>query len=276
MIKIENISHQYADSDRKALSDLSLDIEKGRFLAVIGPNGSGKSTFIRHLNGLFLPCEGRVTVDGLDTLDENNLRAIREKVAFVFQNPDNQIVASSVEEDIAFGPENLGLAPQEIDRRVEDALAACNLTALRDKPPYLLSGGEKQRLAIAGACAMDFDYLVLDEPTSMLDPLLRQQVIDLICKLHKTRQCAIVFVTNIMEEALLADDVLVLRDGRFFAYGPPQEVFADRLMLEEIGLGLPQISYLAALLGEAGYPALRGAVSVDELVEKTLEVRPCK
>ncbi|MFA6700872.1 MAG: energy-coupling factor transporter ATPase [Thiomicrospira sp.] len=276
MIKIENISHRYADSDREALSGLSLDIEKGRFLAIIGPNGSGKSTFIRHLNGLFLPNAGKVTVDGMDTADEKNLRAIREKVAFVFQNPDNQIVASSVEEDIAFGPENLGLPPAEIDRRVEAALAACNLTALRNKPPYLLSGGEKQRLAIAGACAMDFDYLVLDEPTSMLDPLLRHQVIELICQLHKTRGCAIVFVTNIMEEALLADDVLVLRDGRFFTYGPPQEVFADRLILEEIGLGLPQISYLAALLGEAGYPSLRGAVSVDELVEKTLEVRPCK
>ncbi|MDR2711748.1 MAG: energy-coupling factor transporter ATPase [Clostridiales bacterium] len=266
MIEVEGVSFAYEEGGPTILHDINLTIPQGQWLAIIGPNGSGKSTLARHLNGLLLPAAGRVLVEGLDSRNQEELWQLREQVAFVFQNPDNQLVATTVEDDIAFGPENLGLSPQEITRRVEDALAITNLADLRKKPPHLLSGGEKQRVAIAGALAMASRYLVLDEPTSMLDPSLRLSVIETLQYLHKELGLGIIYVTNIMEEAYLAQRVIILEQGHLIAEGAPKEIFAlpD---FTRLGLEQPDVYRLGARLG------LTGVSSVPELVAKLLQLK---
>ncbi|MGI5891217.1 MAG: energy-coupling factor transporter ATPase [Bacillota bacterium] len=277
MIEIKNISFsydKYLDQDRdkqkltvKAVSDCSLHIYPGEWLTLIGANGSGKSTLAKHLNGLLLPSKGQVLVDGWDTRDQEHIYDIRQKVAFVFQNPDNQIVANSVEEDIAFGPENLGLDSDEINRRIEKALDITGLREVRSKEPYLLSGGEKQRLAIAGALAMSSRYLVLDEPTSMLDPQMRRQVISTLQYLHREIGMAIIYITNIMEEALLAERVVIMQDGMIAAQGNVKEIFSQERSMAGWGLALPPICRLSSMLADAGYEQVRGAATIDEIME---------
>lgn len=272
MIEVKDLHYSYSKQEAPILNGLDLRIEPGQWLAVVGRNGSGKSTLARCLNGLFLPDSGQVLVDGMDTADESRLYSIRERVAFVFQNPDNQLVATSVEDDIAFGLENLGLPREEITKRVEQALSVMRLTDKRDKPPHLLSGGEKQRVAIAGAIAMASTYLVLDEPTAMLDPLMRLEVIDSLTRLHREQGLTVIYVTNIMEEVLLADRVVLLDQGRIGRDCTPAELFSDPAYLIEQGLDVPQISYLAGRLADAGYESLRGALAVEELAERLCRI----
>ena len=272
MIEIKDLHYGYNKQDEPVLKGVDLVIEPGQWLTVVGRNGSGKSTLARCINGLFQPDSGQVLVDGLDTQDDDQLYAIREKVAFVFQNPDNQFVATSVEDDVAFGLENLGLPREEITSRVEEALSVMRLSAERDKAPHMLSGGEKQRVAIAGALAMASTYLVLDEPTAMLDPLMRREVLDSVVSLHKERGLTIIYVTNIMEEVLLADRVILLDDGRVARDCTPAELFSDPDFLTGQGLDVPQISRLAARLADAGYPSLRGALDVEQLAERLTQL----
>ena len=272
MIEVKDLHFSYNKKETPILNGLDLTIEPGQWLAVVGRNGSGKSTLARCLNGLFMPDSGSVVVDGMDTSDETQIYAVRERVAFVFQNPDNQLVATSVEDDVAFGLENIGVPREEITDRVERALATMRLTDKRDKPPHLLSGGEKQRVAIAGAIAMASTYLVLDEPTAMLDPLMRLEVVDSLTRLHKERGLAIIYVTNIMEEVLLAERVVLLDQGRVARDCTPAELFSDPDYLIEQGLDVPQISHLAARLADAGHPELRGALSVGELADRLTQL----
>lgn len=267
MIEVQNISFCYEDAQGAALSGLSFTLAPGEWMTVLGANGSGKSTMARHLNGLLLPGRGQVLVDGESTLKPQSMAKIRQKVAFVFQNPDNQIVATTVEDDIAFGPENLGLAPEEIQRRVENALEITELSPLRQKPPHLLSGGEKQRLAIAGALAMEAPYLVLDEPTSMLDPQMRRQVLDTLVYLHRELGKGILYISNLMEEALLSQSLLILSQGRLMAQGTPREIFHDCEALREWGLEPPLLHRLRARLMAAGFHELKGALTLEEMVD---------
>jgi len=266
MIEIKEVSFYYEEDGPAVLHDINLAIPHGQWLAIIGPNGSGKSTLARHLNGLLLPAAGQVLVDGLDSQNQKELWQLRERVAFVFQNPDNQLVATSVEDDIAFGPENLCLSPEEISRRVEDALAITNLAELRKKPPHLLSGGEKQRVAIAGALAMSSRYLVLDEPTSMLDPRLRLSVIETLQHLHRELGLGIIYVTNIMEEVFLAQRVVVLDQGHLIADSTPGEIFTLPDFIR-LGLEQPDICRLGGMLG------LPGVSSVTELAVELLQLK---
>lgn len=266
MIEIRDLHFQYREEEA-VLHDLNLDIREGEWLCLLGGNGSGKSTLARLLNGLLLPDKGSVQVDGLLTSAEEQLWEIRSKVSFVFQNPDHQIIATSVEDDIAFGLENLGLPREEISRRLRQALEEMNLLHLAEKPPHLLSGGEKQRVAIAGGLAMASKYLVLDEPTSMLDPSMRRNLLETLESLRQQHDMSIIYITNIMEEALLADRVLVLGNGRILRDEAPAVLFADIPWLQAHHLAAPQICQLAKLLVEQGYPQFRGVLSPEELIE---------
>lgn len=250
-----------------ALDGVGLTVARGEFVAVVGRNGSGKSTLARMLNVLLRPAAGQVRVDGLDTADPANLWPIRDRVAMVFQNPDNQIVAALVEEDVAFGPENQGLPPEEIRRRVEESLAAVGLTPLRDRPPHLLSGGQKQRLAIAGALALRPACLVLDEPTAMLDPRGRAEVLQTILRLNQTAGVAIVLITHFMEEAARADRVVVMDRARVAMTGAPAEVFRQAAALRDLQLDLPPALLLAEQLRAAGVPVPADVLTLDDLVE---------
>ena len=237
MIKIEHLTHTYQSEQGKniALNNLSLEINEGEHLAVLGQNGCGKSTLAKHLNALLLPDKGTVTIDGMDSTDENSLWQIRQKVGMVFQNPDNQLVATTVEEDCAFGPENLGLEPAIIRERVDEALAMVEMTAFKNKAPHLLSGGQKQRVTIAGIIAMRPKYIVFDEPTAMLDPQGHREVIQTMQKLNKEEHITIINITHYMEEAADADYVIVIDDGLIAAKGTPEqlkeEYSKDRLVL---------------------------------------------
>lgn len=248
IIRLEQVHFTYAsDSDRpvKALDGIDLSIEPGEYLAVLGHNGSGKSTLARHLNGLLLPTSGRVLVKQWDTAEPAALRPIRSTVGMVFQNPDNQIVATIVEEDVAFGPENLGVAPEEIVRRVEEALSEVGLLELRQRAPHLLSGGQKQRVCIAGALALRPEVLVLDESTAMLDPVGRRHVLRLVRRLNRKAGMAVVAITHHMEEAVHADRVIVMAQGRIVLQGRPREVFGQPERLQELAMEVPQITDLA-------------------------------
>lgn len=227
-IDIKDLSHIYTDTENNevlALDKVNLAIRPGEFVAVIGTNGSGKSTLARHLNALLLPSEGTVKIQGMDTLDETKLWEIRQNVGMVFQNPDNQIVAAVVEEDVAFGPENIGVPPDEIRQRVEDALKAVGMTEYRTRAPHLLSGGQKQRVAIAGTLALGSNCIVLDEPTAMLDPQGRKEIVGTVRKLNKEKHITVVYITHNMVEAIHADRVVVMKKGRILFQGTPQEVF---------------------------------------------------
>ncbi|MCS7283260.1 MAG: energy-coupling factor transporter ATPase [Anaerolineae bacterium] len=249
----------------RALRGVDLTVERGEFVALIGPNGSGKSTLARHLNALLIPTAGEVWIDGMLTSDPRHLREIRRRVGMVFQNPDNQLVASTVEEEVAFGPENLGIPPEEIRRRVDEALEIVGMTGYRHHPPYMLSGGQKQRIAIAGALAARPDCLVLDEPTSMLDAHGRQQVMETLVRLNREVGLTIVLITQSMEEASLAHRVAVMDGGRIVLEGSPAEVFERAEALRGLGLGLPFAAEMAHRLRGMGIPLPPGLLTVEEL-----------
>lgn len=268
-IEIENLSHVYHAGQEKAmtaLSELNLTIESGAFVAVLGTNGSGKSTLAKHLNALLLPTEGVCRIDGIDTRDTTRLWEIRQQVSMVFQNPDNQIIAAVVEEDVAFGPENLGVESAEIRRRVDEALAATGMTAFRRFAPHLLSGGQKQRVAIAGALAMKTRCLVLDEPTAMLDPAGRQEVLATVRELHRESDITIVYITHFMEEAAAADRVLVMEEGRLVESGTPREVFRQVERMKARGLDVPLASEIAWRLRQQGVSLPVDIMTDEELV----------
>ncbi len=245
---------------------MDLEIQRGEFVAIIGPNGSGKSTLAKHFNALLLPTEGRVLVSGRDTSDPELLWEVRRSAGMVFQNPDNQLVATVVEEDVAFGPENLGVEPHEIVRRVEASLDAVDMLSRREYAPHELSGGQKQRVAIAGVLAMEPEILVLDEPTAMLDPQGRREVLDTVMNLNRQKGITVVLITHFMDEAVQAGRVIVMDKGKIVAQGPPREVFAQVDRLHAIGLDVPQIAEVAQRLRESGVEVPAGVLTVEELV----------
>ena len=246
---------------------VSLEIEEGSFVAVLGHNGSGKSTLAKHMNAILLPSGGAVYVDGIDTNDEDRLLDIRRAVGMVFQNPDNQIVANVVEEDVAFAPENLGVPPAEIRQRVDDALKAVNMYDHREHAPHLLSGGQKQRVAIAGVIAMQPRCIVLDEPTAMLDPIGRKDVLRTIKELNRTRGVTVVLITHHMDEAAQADRLIVMAKGRVVADGAPKAVFSRVEELQKVGLTVPQTTQLLWELRQAGYNVPLDALSDEECAQ---------
>ena len=248
------------------LKDISLSIDKGDFVALLGHNGSGKSTCAKHMNAILLPSAGTMTVDGIDTKDESQRFTLRSHVGMVFQNPDNQIVATIVEEDVAFGPENLGIPPQEIRERVDDALKAVEMYDYREHAPSQLSGGQKQRVAIAGIIAMRPDCIVLDEPTAMLDPSGRREVMNTIHMLNREYGITIVLITHYMEEAAQANRVVVMDDGKVVLDNTPKEVFSHVETLKKIGLDVPQVTELAYRLQQAGCPVDVHMISEEECV----------
>ena len=248
------------------LKDISLSIDKGDFVALLGHNGSGKSTFAKHMNAILLPSAGTMTVDGIDTKDESQRFTLRSHVGMVFQNPDNQIVATIVEEDVAFGPENLGIPPQEIRERVDDALKAVEMYEYREHAPSQLSGGQKQRVAIAGIIAMRPDCIVLDEPTAMLDPSGRREVMNTIHMLNREYGITIVLISHYMEEAAQANRVVVMDDGKVVLDNTPKEVFSHVETLKKIGLDVPQVTELAYRLQQAGCPVDVHMISEEECV----------
>ncbi len=267
MIRLLNASYIYPESGHPALHNVNLTIQKGEFVAVLGHNGSGKSTMAKLLNGVLVPTDGKVLVEDMDTADENNLFAIRSRVGMVFQNPDNQIVATVVEEDVAFGPENLGLPQTEIRERVDAALKAVDMYAYRKHAPHLLSGGQKQRVAIAGIIAMRPDCIVLDEPTAMLDPAGRKEVLDTILRLNREEGITIVLITHFMQEAALADRVIVTEGGHVLKEGTPREILTQRNMLKNARLDAPQVTDLLYSLAEKGVPVQTDRIDVEGCIE---------
>jgi energy-coupling factor transport system ATP-binding protein len=265
-IYFAGVTHFYNTGNSPAIININAVIRRGDFIAVVGANGSGKSTLARHMNALLLPSRGMVEVNGADTRDAGKIADIRRQVGMVFQNPDNQLVAALVEEDVAFGPENLGLHPEEIADRVDSALTAVGLEKLRNWPPHLLSGGQKQRLAIAGALAIRPGCLVLDEPTAMLDPGGRKEVLSLLGCLKKEYNMSVVLITHLMEEALLADRVWVMADGSIIADDSPRAVFRNLGLLEKAGLEPAPVTLMAARLRRAGWDVPEDILTLDELV----------
>ena len=261
MIRYDNVQYAY-NQGSNVVNGVTFNIKKGEFVAVIGHNGSGKSTLAKLTNALFSPTGGKVFVDGIDSADKNNILPIRQKAGMVFQNPDNQIVTTIVEEDVAFGPENLGIAPAEIRERVDKALEAVRMTKFAGAAPNMLSGGQKQRIAIAGILAMTPEVIILDEPTAMLDPKGRQDVFDTVKTLNKELGMTVVFITHFMDEAARADRVVVMNDGEVALCGTPFEVFSHEKELIDLGLALPDAAWLANRLREEGLPM--GEVTTDE------------
>ncbi|MCR4425402.1 MAG: energy-coupling factor transporter ATPase [Firmicutes bacterium] len=265
-----NVSYAYDDGkpgEVEALLDIDLEIAPGEFVAVIGHNGSGKSTLAKHINAILIPTTGDVWVAGMNTRDASHLWDIRQTVGMVFQNPDNQIVATTVEEDVAFGPENLGVPPAEIRTRVDEALALVDMTGHEKSPPHMLSGGQKQRVAIAGVIAMRPRCIVLDEPTAMLDPVGRAEVVRTIRRLASEEGIAVVHITHFMNEAVQADRVVVMEDARIVLSGTPREIFAKPAALRKLDLDVPQVTELAEELRKAGVAIPRHPLTVEEFVE---------
>lgn len=267
LIEIQNVSYAYEDAAAKALNNVSLTINDGEFVAVVGHNGSGKSTLAKHLNALLLPTEGKVLVDGMDTADEADTLSIRQRVGMVFQNPDNQLVTTIVEEDVAFGPENIGVPGNEIRTRVDRALAAVGMEKYAHSAPNMLSGGQKQRIAIAGMLAMQPKVLVLDEATAMLDPKGRRDIIDLVTKLHKENGITVVMITQYMEEAIGADRVAVMSGGEMILEGTPKEVFSQDELLHKHRLDVPVMQQLANRLNAHGANLPKSILSVEEMAQ---------
>ena len=267
MIEIKNLVYEYEEADHPAVGGVDLTIEKGEFVAVLGHNGSGKSTMAKCLNGLFQPTSGDVVIDGMNTKVEEDIWKIRARAGMVFQNPDNQIVATIVEEDVAFGAENLAVEQEELRRRVDNALAAVEMTEYKDDQPHKLSGGQKQRVAIAGILAMNPDYIILDEPTAMLDPRGREEVMKTILRLNKEEGKTIILITHFMSEAVQADRVAVMEEGKLVLEGPPREVFNQVDTMKSLGLDVPQVTELAARLKAAGVPLPDGILDREEFVD---------
>ncbi len=274
-ISVEHLNYAYPGGEDRTpvavFQDLSLTIEQGSFVAILGTNGCGKSTLAKHFNSLLLPCGGRVYVCGMDTSDEELLLKIRRNVGMVFQNPDNQIVANVVEEDVAFGPENLGIASPEILRRVERALQQVDMLEYREHAPHLLSGGQKQRVAIAGIIAMEPQCIVLDEPTAMLDPKGRKEVIQTIKKLNQDKGITVVLITHHMDEAAQAGRVVVLDKGQVAADGAPEEVFSQVALLHDLGLAAPETIELCYALNEEGFGLPLNGLDIDKCAQTLYE-----
>lgn len=268
VIRIENLTYKYDDEKNKnAVDDVNLSIEEGEFVVIIGHNGSGKSTLAKHFNGIFLPTEGDVYVKDMNTKSDELIWDIRQSAGMVFQNPDNQIVATVVEDDVAFGPENLGIEKSEIRRRVDEALGLVRMTEFAKRQPHNLSGGQKQRVAIAGIIAMSPDCIIFDEPTAMLDPRGRKEVVDTIIRLNKEQGKTIVHITHYMDEATEADRVIVMEEGRIIMEGKPREIFSKVKELKDLGLDVPQMTDLAYELIEEGVPLSKEILTVEEMVE---------
>jgi energy-coupling factor transport system ATP-binding protein len=269
-IELSNVSHAYQDHNNKiyqALDGITLSIRAGSFVAVIGTNGSGKSTFAKHLNGLLLPSAGECLIDGISTSLSEEIWNIRQKVGMVFQNPDNQIVAAIVEEDVAFGPENLGIVSSEIRHRVDEALRLVDMEQYALHAPHLLSGGQKQRIAIAGVLAMQPRCIVLDEPTAMLDPVGRQEVLKTVQRLHKDQHITCIYITHFMEEAMQAERVIVMNQGKVVLDGEPHVVFSQVTALQEMGLDVPVAARVAEQLRQRKYSVPQQVISGRELAE---------
>ena len=270
MIKFENVSFAYNrdEKENKALDNVSFEINKGEFVSILGMNGSGKSTIAKIMDGILLPTEGDATVMGMNTKNEENLLEIRQNLGLVFQNPDNQIIATIVEEDVAFGPENLGLPTPEIRKRVDEALEIVSLSEYKKHAPNFLSGGQKQRLAIAGILAINPNIIVFDEPTAMLDPVGRKEVMDTIVKLNKNYEKTVVFITHFMNEAVLSDRLMVMHEGKLVWDDTPRRIFSDVKRVHSLGLDVPQVTELSNLLKNDGYNVSGDELSIDELVAK--------
>ena len=256
IITVDNLIFEYTDEDtgekNRVLDNVSLNVKEGEFLAVLGHNGSGKSTLAKHFKAILLPTDGKVFVDGIDTSDESRLFDIRRRVGMVFQNPDNQMVATIVEEDVAFAPENLGVSREEIRERVDNALETVGMTAFKRHAPHMLSGGQKQRVAIAGVLAMQPEILVMDEPTAMLDPNGRAEVIQTIKKLNREMGMTVILITHYMDEAVQADRVIVVDSGHISMEGAPRDIFPQVDRLVDLGLDTPQSTYLIYMLNKLG------------------------
>lgn len=276
ILEIKNLIHKYitygdSEDERQeiaAIDDISLSVEKGEFVAILGKNGSGKSSLAKHINGLLMPTQGMVSIKGMDTRDQRNLLKIRQDAGIVFQNPDNQIVGTTVEEDTAFGPENLGIEPEDICKRITTALTGVGMQAYREASPNHLSGGQKQRVAIAGIMAMEPECIVMDEPTAMLDPEGRRHVLSLVRELNREKHITILMVTHHMEEVVLADRIIVMDQGKIIMDGTPKEIFSRVAEMKELGLEVPYAAELAAELRKEGVPLSETITTKEELVEE--------
>ncbi|SHH33286.1 energy-coupling factor transport system ATP-binding protein [Anaerosphaera aminiphila DSM 21120] len=268
MIKIKNVFFKYENSEESnyVIEDLNFEVEEGEFVAVLGHNGSGKSTLAKLINGLIVPTSGEVTVDDMNTKKDEEIWNVRSRAGMVFQNPDNQLVATVVEEDVAFGPENLGVPTEEIQKRVDLSLEAVGMSDHRKSSPHMLSGGQKQRVAIAGILAMSPEYIILDEPTAMLDPIGRREVMDTIKKLNREQKKTIILITHYMDEAALSDRLVIMEAGKIILEGKPREVFSHVEKVKSIGLDVPQVTELAYELKMDGFDIDEKVLSVDELV----------
>lgn len=280
MIETKNLSFIYREEDmesgeikeEKVLKDINIEIEKGSFTAVLGHNDSGKSTLAKHFNAILLPSGGKVYVKGMDTADENNIFNIRQSAGMVFQNPDNQMVAALVEDEVAFAPENLGVEPKEIRRRVDECLEIVNMTKYAQSSPSKLSGGQKQRVAIASVLAMNPEILILDEPTAMLDPKGRSEVIKTIKMLNEEKDITVVLITHYMDEAAQADRTVVIDDGEIVLDGTPKEVFKNVEKLKSLGLDVPQVTELAYELRKMGIEISDDVLTVDECFDEIIRI----
>lgn len=280
IIKADDLVFDYIRRDEEgnvenvteAVDHVSLDVEQGQFIAILGHNGSGKSTLAKHINAILKPTEGEMTVDGMSTSEENNVWSVRQTAGMVFQNPDNQIVATIVEEDVAFGPENLGVPTDEIWERVNKALESVNMTMYRGYSPNKLSGGQKQRVAIAGVLAMKPKCIVLDEATAMLDPLGRKEVMSAIIELNKVEKITVILITHYMDEAVLADKIFVMDKGKIAMEGTPRQVFSHVEEIRELRLDVPAATAMAYELRKAGYNIPKDILTRDELVEAVCQL----
>ncbi|HHD2752064.1 TPA: energy-coupling factor transporter ATPase [Clostridium perfringens] len=277
MIKSEDLVFKYVNAEEQtekiAINHVSMEVKKGEFLVVLGHNGSGKSTMAKHMNALLLPSGGKMYVDGLDTSDIENIWEVRRRAGMVFQNPDNQLVATIVEEDVAFGPENLGIDPKEIRERVDDSLKAVGMYEYRKHAPHLLSGGQKQRIAIAGILAMRPKCIVLDEPTAMLDPSGRKEVMKTIKEVNKKFGITIILITHYMDEAAQADRIIVMDKGEKVMEGVPREIFSQVEMVKSIGLDVPQVTELAYELQKEGIDISTEILNIDEMVNALCQLK---
>lgn len=281
IVKAKNLTFEYIRRDEdgnvegitKAVDNVSIDIKQGDFVAVLGHNGSGKSTFAKHLNALVMPTEGTVWVDGMDTREEENTLKVRQTAGMVFQNPDNQIVGTLVDEEVGFGPENIGVPTEEIWERVEKSLKAVGMYAFRNQSPNKLSGGQKQRVAIAGIVAMKPKCIVLDEPTAMLDPLGRKDVLNVLHELNRQENVTVILITHYMEEVIDIDKLYVMDDGKLVMSGTPREVFSQVEKLKKLRLDVPHVTELAYELQKEGVPLKNGILTSEEFTEELIRVR---
>lgn len=279
MIKCEKLSFKYTTDEENgvvekyAIKDIDLTVKKGEFLVVLGHNGSGKSTVAKHMNALLIPSSGTIYVDGLDTKNEENVWTVRSKSGMVFQNPDNQMVATIVEEDVAFGPENLGIDPKEIRKRVDESLEKVGMSEYKRHAPHLLSGGQKQRVAIAGILAMQPECIIFDEPTAMLDPSGRREVLENIKEINKEHGITVVLITHYMDEAAQADRVVVIDGGSVVLEGKPKQVFSNVEKMKSLGLDVPQVTEIVYELNKKGFNLDKEILNVDEMVDALCQLK---